>query len=121
MSSVSLATGPGPQKPLGRADCLREARYFLRYHLSLSPHNDSPRSSLLMFVIALSHKGDDQWSRAEHRRVRRCRIAVCPFNTTGAHYRSKAASCNALKQDFACSPLRFHRESRFICLTPRHC
>lgn len=49
--------GPGPQKPLGRTDCLRGARYFLQHHLSLSPHNDSPRSSLLMFVIALSHKG----------------------------------------------------------------
>lgn len=49
--------GPGPQKPLGCADCLRGARYFLQHHLSLSPHNDSPRSSLLMFVIALSHKG----------------------------------------------------------------
>lgn len=52
--------GPGPQKPLGRTDCLRGARYFLQHHLSLSPHNDSPRSSLLMFVIALSHKGG--WS-----------------------------------------------------------
>lgn len=48
---------PGPQKPLGRTNCLRVARYFLQHHLSLSPHNDSPRSSLLMFVIALSHKG----------------------------------------------------------------
>lgn len=52
--------GPGPQKPLGRTDCLSAARYFLQHHLSLSPHNDSPRSSLLMFVIALSHKGG--WS-----------------------------------------------------------
>lgn len=60
MSSVSLATGPRPQKPLGRTDCLRGARYFVQHHLSLSPHNDSPRSSLLMFVIALSHKGG--WS-----------------------------------------------------------
>lgn len=48
---------PGPQKPLGRTNCSRGARYFLQHHLSLSPHNDSPRSSLLMFVIALSHKG----------------------------------------------------------------
>lgn len=51
---------PGPQKPLGRTNCSRGARYFLQHHLSLSPHNDSPRSSLLMFVIALSHKGG--WS-----------------------------------------------------------
>lgn len=89
--------GPGPQKPLGRADCLRGARYFLQHHLSLSPHNDSPRSSLLMFVIALSHKGgDDQWSREEHEGVRRCRIAVCPFNASRLSLSAASPASTAL-------------------------
>lgn len=91
--------GPGPQKPLGRTDCLRGGRYFLQHHLSLSPHNDSPRSSLLMFVIALSHKGDDQWSREEHRGVRRCRIAVCPCNATSL----SLSAASALTRRTGCS------------------
>lgn len=64
MSSVSVATGP--QRPLGGVGGRRGiVGCFAQRHLSLSPHNDSPRGSLLMFVIALSHKrwGRRRWGR----------------------------------------------------------
>lgn len=58
MSSVSLATVFSPPEPLGSRIVRGEkSMLFLHRHLSLSPHNDSPCSPLLMFVIALSHKG----------------------------------------------------------------
>lgn len=58
MSSVTLVTVLSPQSPwIVRGKKKKKSMLFLHRHLSLSPHNDSPRSSLLMFVIALSHKG----------------------------------------------------------------
>lgn len=46
-----------PPEPLGSRIVRGGSMLFLHRHLSLSPHNDSPCSPLLMFVIALSHKG----------------------------------------------------------------
>lgn len=46
-----------PQSPWAPG-LFEKSMLFLHRHLSLSPHNDSPCSSLLMFVIALSHKGE---------------------------------------------------------------
>lgn len=49
-----------PPEPLGSRIVRGGSMLFLHRHLSLSQHNDSPCSPLLMFVIALSHKG--RWS-----------------------------------------------------------
>lgn len=46
-----------PPEPLGSRIVRGGSMLFLHRHLSLSQHNDSPCSPLLMFVIALSHKG----------------------------------------------------------------
>lgn len=105
----------------------KKARYFLRYHLSLSTHNDSPRSSLLMFVIALSHKGHDQWSRSRASARSGYGGLLLVHLIQQAVIMSHIAFTNALQRPFRLlglpikpSPLRFRRRASFICVTPSH-